>query len=151
MKPGFGIRRIVPFSAALVLATAMPVTAQQSPPPAVRYDEHANAGRTPPPAAALRNPFAGDTSVAAEGQKLFEGFNCAACHGGVTGAMAPSIGDGRWRYGGADGAIFHSVFYGRPRGMPAFGGHLPTESIWKIVTYLQSIQPTRDTLATTTW
>ena len=99
----------------------------------------------------MKNPFAGDSSVAAEGQKLFEGFNCAACHGGVTGAIGPSIADGRWRYGGSDGAVFHSIFYGRPRGMPAFGGHLPTESIWKIVTYLQSIQPTRDTLATTTW
>lgn len=124
---------------------------QQAPPPAVRYDGHANAGRTAPPAATFENPFAGDSSVAAEGQKLFEAFNCAACHGGVSGAMGPSIADGRWRYGGSDGAVFHSIFYGRPRGMPAFGGHLPTESIWKVVTYLQSIQPARDTLATTTW
>jgi cytochrome c oxidase cbb3-type subunit 3 len=139
------------FIVSLALVPAVTGLAQQAPPPAVRYDEHANAGGTPPPAATLKNPFAGDSMVAAEGQKLFEGFNCAACHGGVTGAMGPSIGDGRWRYGGSDGAVFHSIFYGRPRGMPAFGGHLPTESIWKVVTYLQSIQPTRDTLATTTW
>jgi len=38
-----------------------------------------------------------------------------------------------------------------PRGMPAFGGHLPAESIWKPVAYLRSLEPARDTLATTGW
>jgi len=61
------------------------------------------------------------------------------------------VADGRWRYGGSDAAIFHSIFYGRPRGMPAFGGHLPAESIWRLVAYLRSLEPVVDTLSTTAW
>jgi len=35
--------------------------------------------------------------------------------------------------------------------MPAFGGHLPGDSIWKLVAYLKSLQPAKDTVATTAW
>jgi hypothetical protein len=28
---------------------------------------------------------------------------------------------------------------------------LPSEAIWRLVTYLQSLQPAKDTLSTTTW
>src|SRR6266566_3488551 len=62
----------------------------------------------------------------------------------------PSGAAGRWRYGGADGAIFHSIYYGRPRGMPAFGGLLPPDAIWKLVTYLQGLAPAVDP-ATVSW
>ena len=54
-------------------------------------------------------------------------------------------------YGGSDGEIYHSIFYGRPRGMPAWGGTLPSEAIWRLVTYLKSIEPAKDTVATTAW
>jgi cytochrome c oxidase cbb3-type subunit 3 len=106
----------------------------------------------PPPAGTLKNPFKGDTSVATQGAAMFNGFNCDGCHaGGAVGAAGPSLADGRWRYGGSDGAIFMSIFYGRPRGMPAFGGTLPAESIWRLVTYLQSFQPPDSTISTTSW
>jgi cytochrome c oxidase cbb3-type subunit 3 len=109
-------------------------------------------GGNPPPADSLRNPLAGDASAAGEGARLFSGFNCDGCHGGgAVGNIGPSLADGRWRYGGSDGAIFHSIFYGRPRGMPAFGGHLPAESIWRLVAYLRSLDPAVDTLSTTAW
>lgn len=125
---------------------------QQSPPPAVRYRQHVDVAGNPPPADSLRNPFAGDSAVAEAGGKLFTGFNCSGCHGGgAVGNVGPSLADGRWRYGGSDGAIFHSIFYGRPRGMPAFGGHLPADAIWRLVAYLRSIQPAKDTAATTAW
>ena len=55
--------------------------------------------------------------------------------------MAPSFGDGRWRYGGSDAAIYQSILYGRPNGMPAFGGVLSPPLIWKLVTYIQSVPP----------
>ena len=58
--------------------------------------------------------------------------------------MGPSLADGRWRYGGGDGALFQSIYYGRPRGMPAFGGVLAPDAVWKLVTYLQSLEPPVD-------
>ena len=136
----------------LLLLGAVPAAAQQAPPPAVRYEQHVAAGGNPPPADSLRNPLAGDSTAAAQGARLFSGFNCDGCHGGgAVGNIGPSLADGRWRYGGSDGAVFHSIFYGRPRGMPAFGGHLPAESIWRLVAYLRSLEPAVDTLSTTAW
>ena len=78
-------------------------------------------------------------------------MNCDGCHGGgATGWVGPSLVDGRWRYGGSDGEIYLSIFYGRPRGMPAYGGILSREPIWKIVTYLRS-QPQPGDVPTESW
>ena len=119
--------------------------------PAVRYDQHIVAGVTAPRAVELRNPFVGDAKSAGEGQKLFGAMNCSGCHGsGGVGSWAPSLSDGRWRYGGADGAIYQSIFYGRPEGMPAYGGGLGPEVIWKLVTYLRSLPVPRD-VPTQSW
>jgi len=109
-------------------------------PPAVRYDQHVFAGGKAPPAGEMKNPYDGDAKSAAEGAKLFVSMNCDGCHGGgATGFIAPSLNDGRWRYGGTDGALFQSIYYGRPQGMPAFGGVLQPEIVWKLVTYLRSL------------
>ena len=35
--------------------------------------------------------------------------------------------------------IFTSIYYGRPKGMPAFGGALGPEGVWTLVTYLKSL------------
>ena len=93
----------------------------------------------------MRNPLAGDAKAAQQGGQLFSSLNCDGCHGGgATGWVGPSLSDGRWRYGGSDGEIFQSIFYGRPRGMPAFGGVLPPDNIWQIVTYLRSLPIPKD-------
>jgi cytochrome c oxidase cbb3-type subunit 3 len=111
-------------------------------PPSVRYEQHVAAGGVEPPAGQLDNPFRGDARSAAEGEQLFRTMNCDGCHGGgATGWVGPSLISGRWRYGGADGVVYQSVFYGRPEGMPAFGGILAPALIWKIVTYLKSLPP----------
>jgi cytochrome c oxidase cbb3-type subunit III len=129
---------------ALFVTTFAPAQ-QTGAPPAVRYGEHIFAGGNAPPAGTLENPFKGDAKAAEDGGKLFGAFNCDGCHaGGAVGAVGPSLADGRWRYGGSDGEIFHSIFYGRPQGMPAFGGILPADAVWKLVTYLQSLQPKQD-------
>jgi mono/diheme cytochrome c family protein len=108
--------------------------------PSVRYDQHVAAGSVAPPADSMTNPLAADSSSAAEGERLFIAMNCDGCHGGgATGWVAPSLVDGRWRYGGDDGALYHSIFYGRPRGMPAYGGMLSPTTIWQIVAYLRSL------------
>ena len=137
---------------ALHLAITRSLEAQRAAPPAVRYDQHVEAGGNPPPAATLENPLKNDKQAADNGEKLFAAFNCDGCHaGGAVGAVGPSLADGRWRYGGSDGEIYHSIFYGRPRGMPAWGGTLPAEAIWRLVSYLKAIEPARDTTATTSW
>ena len=143
--------RLAVLLGSVALAAVPAVAAQQSPPPAVRYEQHVPVGGHPPPADSLRNPLADDAAAVGRGARLFTGFNCDGCHGGGgVGTIGPSLADGRWRYGGSDGVLFHSIFYGRPRGMPAFGGHLPAESIWQLVAYLRSLEPT-DTLSTTAW
>ena len=139
-----------PLAAAPLLALLV-TSAQEPVPPAVRYEQHVFAGGNPPPAGTLQNPFTGDKKAAADGEKLFGLFNCDGCHGGgAVGFVGPSLADGRWRYGGADGGVFHSIYYGRPRGMPAFGGILPPDAIWKLVTYLQSLEPKQD-ISTVSW
>lgn len=149
-----GVRApVVPATTAVMLLLwASAAVSQQPAPPSIRYDQHVPVAGNKPPAGTLKNPFKGDTSVASQGAAMFGGFNCDGCHGGgAVGAVGPSLTDGRWRYGGSDGALFMSIFYGRARGMPAFGGTLPAESIWRLVTYLQSFQPPDSTIATTSW
>jgi cytochrome c oxidase cbb3-type subunit 3 len=120
-------------------------------PLAVRYSQHIAAGGAPAPGDSLRNPYDGDQKSATEGEKLFSSMNCDGCHGGgAVGFVGPSLSDGRWRYGGSDGAIFQSIHSGRPKGMPAFGGLLSPEIIWKLVTYLQSL-PVPKSVPTQAW
>ena len=119
-------------------ATAAPATTL----PAVRYEAHLAAGGLPPGGGALHNPHQGDAAVAKSGALLFAAMNCDGCHGpDATGFVGPNLGDGRWRFGGADAEVFSSIFYGRPHGMPAFGGTLGADGVWTLVTYLRSLPP----------
>lgn len=115
------------------------------------YEAHVPAGGVMPPGVQLHNPHAGDAAVAKSGAMLFNAMNCDGCHGGdATGWVGPSLADGRWRYGGADEEVFASIFYGRPKGMPAFGGALGPEGVWTLVTYLKSLPVPADE-ATESW
>jgi cytochrome c oxidase cbb3-type subunit 3 len=119
--------------------------------PAVVYTAHLAAGGEPPPGATLRNPHEGDAAIAKNGALLFTAMNCDGCHGAdAAGAIGPNLGDGRWRYGGADSEVFMSIYYGRPKGMPAFGGVLGADGVWKLVTYLRSL-PVPANLPTESW
>lgn len=118
---------------------------------AIRYDQHVAAGGLTPVGDTLRNPSAGRGEAIATGEKLFAAMNCDGCHGGgALGFAAPSLVDGRWRYGGSDAALFHSVFYGRPRGMPAYGGVMAESAIWQVVSYLVA-QPVPASVPTQAW
>lgn len=88
----------------------------------------------------LNNPYEGNSARVAEGAKLFIAYNCMDCHGADgSGAMAPSFQDGRWHFGGTAGEIFQSIFEGRPDGMPAWGGRIADDQIWRLVAYLQTL------------
>ena len=110
------------------------------------------AGGLPPASTTpASNPLAGDTGAAREGSRLFTAMNCDGCHGGgASGWVGPSLADGRWRYGGNDAEVFRSIWYGRPKGMPAYGGVLAPDAVWKLVLYLKSLPPPSD-LPTESW
>jgi cytochrome c oxidase cbb3-type subunit 3 len=129
----------------------LPGRAANNGPPSIRPGSRIFAGGIVPPAGRLGNPLPENTRTAAEGAKLFTGMNCDGCHGGgAVGSVGPSLSARRWRYGGTDGEIFQSIYYGRPHGMPAFGGALPAESIWRLVAYIKSLPPPSD-LPTESW
>lgn len=117
----------------------------------VSYDQLGVAGNLASPAAARRNPFDTDPNAAQQGEVLFGTMNCDGCHGGgAVGFVGPSLIDGRWRYGGDDGALFESIFYGRANGMPAYGGILSDNTVWQLVSYVRS-QPVPVFVPTVAW
>ena len=119
--------------------------------PAIRYEAHIAAGGVAPAAGQLVVPPARSASDVTAGQGLFSSMSCDGCHGGgALGWVGPSLVDGRWRYGGADQEIFQSIFYGRPKGMPAYGGVLGAEGVWMIVRYLKA-QPVPAVVPTTSY
>jgi cytochrome c oxidase cbb3-type subunit 3 len=125
--------------------TQAAASATPAAPAAVLYESHLAAGGNLPAGATLQNPHAGDAAVAKNGALLFVTMNCDGCHGGdAAGWVGPSLADKRWRYGGADSEVFNSIYYGRPKGMPAFGGTLGTEGVWTLVTYIRSLQAPQD-------
>ena len=76
----------------------------------------------------------------AEGAKLFIAYNCMDCHGADgSGAMAPSLQDDRWHFGGTDGDVFQSIYEGRPDGMPSWGGRISDDQIWRLVAYVETL------------
>jgi prolyl oligopeptidase len=124
---------------------------QSGAPPAIAYEAHVAAGGRVPAGGTLRNPHESDAAVAKNGASLFAAMNCDGCHGADgSGWVGPNLADRRWRYGGADGEIFSSIYYGRPKGMPAFGGTLGTEAVWSLVTYIRSL-PLPDDVPTESW
>jgi mono/diheme cytochrome c family protein len=143
---------LIPLCALLACAReTAPAAATNTSPPAVRYEAHLAAGGTAPPGATPTNPHAGDASVAKQGALLFTTMNCDGCHGGdASGWVGPDLADKRWRYGGSDAEVFSSIYYGRPKGMPAFGGVLGTEGVWTLVTYLRSL-PAPAEVPTESW
>jgi len=128
--------------------TAAPPAETSSSAPGMRYEAHVNAGDVAPPSIPLPRRPASRANDVKNGENLFYSMNCDGCHGaGASGDVGPSLVDGRWRYGGADEEVFQSIFYGRPKGMPAFGGVLGSDGAWMIVSYLKA-QPVPDIVPT---
>ncbi|HEY7964694.1 MAG TPA: c-type cytochrome [Steroidobacteraceae bacterium] len=137
--------------AACAREAAAPAKESAAVPPGVAYESHITAGGLTPPGGTLHNPHAGDAGVAKNGAQLFTTMNCDGCHGAdAAGWVGPNLGDGRWHYGGSDAEVFSSIYYGRPKGMPAFGGALGAEGVWTLVTYLRSLTPPPD-VPTESW
>jgi cytochrome c oxidase cbb3-type subunit 3 len=120
-------------------------------PPNVAHEAHVLAGGMAPAAGHMTNPLHQDSATISGGGKIFVAMNCDGCHGdGGTGWVGPSLVDGRWRHGGSDGEVFQSIYFGRPRGMPAYGGLMNANMIWSVITWIRA-QPLPPDVPTESW
>lgn len=87
----------------------------------------------PQPLGAKANPFNPQEDLAKQGETLFVGLNCAACHGlkGQGGVYAPTIV-------GTDAATIAQKTSKGPSGMPPFTG-LSDDDVKALAAYLQSV------------
>ena len=112
----------------------------------VSHAEHIQPGMVKPFAGRmLVNPHENDANAVATGAKLFVAYNCIDCHGADgSGAMGPSLADGRWHFGGEPAEVFESIYQGRPEGMPAWGSLIGDDQIWMLVSYVRSLSKGKD-------
>ena len=112
----------------------------------VSHAAHIQPGMVKPFAGlALKNPHEGDARAIETGGKLFVAYNCIDCHGaGGSGAMGPSLADGRWHFGGQPAEVFESIYQGRPEGMPAWGSLISEDQVWLLVSYVRSLEVNKD-------
>jgi cytochrome c oxidase cbb3-type subunit 3 len=131
-----------------VVHVTQQVPAQTTPQSAtfVSHPEHVQPGLAPQQSlASLTNPYEGDAQRLAEGTKLYVAYNCIDCHGADgSGFMGPSFQDNRWHFGGSAGEVFQSIYEGRPDGMPAWGGRIGDDQIWRLVSYVRSLSKGHD-------
>jgi cytochrome c oxidase cbb3-type subunit 3 len=83
--------------------------------------------------------YEGNAYHISEGKRLFTWFNCVGCHAHGGGDSGPALMDDRWIYGGEIDQIYLTIVQGRPNGMPAFGGKIPSQQIWQLAAYVRSM------------
>jgi len=84
-------------------------------------------------------PYYGSAAAVTEGMRLYNEMNCVGCHFNGGGGIGPPLMDTSWIYGGRLDQIYDTLYFGRPHGMPAWGGKLTDDQIWKIATYVRSM------------
>lgn len=95
---------------------------------------------TPQQQAEVKSPYQENAWGMGEGKRLYTAYNCSGCHGASGGgAIGPALIDDKWIYGAKPDQLYSTISQGRPNGMPSFGGHLPTQQIWQLVAYVQSM------------
>jgi cytochrome c oxidase cbb3-type subunit 3 len=100
----------------------------------------AAAAQVSSPAAATRNPLAGDPKAITDGAVLFR-QECAFCHGVSAhgGMRGPDLTTGAWTHGGSDADISSTITGGVPgTAMPP--NKLTDEEVWRIVAYLRTLE-----------
>jgi cytochrome c oxidase cbb3-type subunit 3 len=101
-------------------------------------------GAVPPPESPA-NPFDHDPGAIERGMQHFIAFNCVGCHApNGAGGMGPALSNAKWLHGSQPANIYLSIYQGRSNGMPAWGGTLPSNVIWELVSYVQSISQDPD-------
>jgi cytochrome c oxidase cbb3-type subunit 3 len=109
------------------------------------------------PLPTVSNPYHGTAYDIAEGQRLYNWYNCSGCHANGGGGMGPPLVKKAWIYGGEPANLFDTIVKGRPNGMPMWGSRVPEYQVWQLVAYIRSINqeqpidatsPRSDTLET---
>ncbi len=101
---------------------------------------------------ARKNPFAGNTSVLADGRRHYE-RHCAICHG-LDGRAHTEIGEHLFPEasdlldpvvrGYSDGMLYYLIENGvHQSGMPAWKDVMRSDEIWKVATYIRDLQQHR--------
>lgn len=93
----------------------------------------------PLPSQPTLSPYQENAYGIAEGKRLYSAFNCNGCHAMGGGGIGPALMDSMWIYGSEPDQIYSTIAQGRPNGMPAFGGRVPSQQIWQLVAYVQSL------------
>ena len=124
-------------AALLLVALTMAACERESrgfdpPQPGARVGAQADAGAMI--AHYQRNAFA-----LATGKRLFTWYNCNGCHAAGGGGSGPALMDDVWIYGAEPLAIYQTIAFGRPNGMPAFGKRVPEDQLWQLVAYVRSL------------
>lgn len=95
------------------------------------------------PAVVVVNPFAGRDDLVPKGRTLFN-IHCSHCHGpnAVQGERPRDLRRLSRRYGEDMPAVFYKTATGgrADKGMPSWKGILEDETLWKIFTFLQTVQ-----------
>jgi len=107
--------------------------------PLYLHSTHAGTQEYSSGALAVGTRYERNAYAVAEGKRLFRWYNCNGCHASGGGGMGVPLMDGDWRYGADTGAIFSSIRDGRPNGMPAFGGRVTDDQIWRMAAYVRSM------------
>ena len=93
----------------------------------------------------ISNPYAGREDLVEEGGSLLNQY-CSHCHGpwAVQGERPRDLRRLNLRYGDyAADTFYNTAQNGRPeKGMPSWKGVLEDDTLWKIFTFLQSVQST---------
>ena len=92
------------------------------------------------------SPYQENAYGIAEGKRLYTAFNCNGCHAQGGGGIGPALMDAKWIYGSSPDQIYSTISQGRPNGMPSFARQVPSQQIWQLVAYVQtlSMQVPRD-------
>lgn len=141
------------YAIALLAVVALAGCSDERPPPRGLLDSPANPPAAPgvrtsvlrpgpvvdEPESRAQSPYQGDPLALAQGFKLYQYYNCVGCHSLGGGGMGPPFLDAEWRYGSEPAQIYASIVQGRPNGMPSFGGRIPEDEVWKLVSYLRAL------------
>jgi PQQ-dependent dehydrogenase (methanol/ethanol family) len=86
-----------------------------------------------------KNPFTQNPAAIAAGKTLYE-QTCQACHGTEgRGDRGPALASGHFSHGSEDSDLFRTIRTGVPGSqMPAFS-LLPADNVWRIVSYIRSL------------
>jgi cytochrome c oxidase cbb3-type subunit 3 len=102
----------------------------------------------PRPQPTVTNPSYGSAYEIAEGQRLYQWYNCVGCHANGGGAIGPPLIKESWTYGGEPAQLYDTITKGRPNGMPTWGGRIPEYQIWQIIAYVRSMNRQQPASAT---